>query len=388
VKKRIFVFGGYSNFPRGSAKANYMQYLGQALKEAEYDVYIISNINDEFRLQIQEGHLSYKGLKIIPYKITNIRLLRRLQFDYFQGHIFVNLLKKHRVTKEDIVLVYSGDLGVNREVIKYKRKIGYKSVHVVAEWVTSSYFEKKQKEKRYKTYLDRFLLQHDLIFPISSYIETHLIGDKSKSMCLPIMADTLEYPVGEKAFNKIKFIFPGNGLMKDAIEVVLKSFSQLTVQEKERVELNICGIKEEKIKNLLSPQEYDRLKDMLIVHKWMHYEELIELYQSMHFLMLAREENQMTLANFPSKVPEVMCYGVIPIVSRVGDYTKYYLEDNVNSLIFDGCDIDLCLEKIRQALSMTQAEIVDLSLKARECAKNKFDYRNWAGKIHNALEHM
>ena len=202
------------------------------------------------------------------------------------------------------------------------------------------------------------------------------------------MADTLEYPVGEKAFNKIKFIFPGNGLMKDAIDVVLKSFSQLTLQEKERVELHLCGIKEEKIKNIWSPHEYDSLKDMLIVHKWMHYEELIELYQSMHFLVLAREENQMTLANFPSKVPEVMCYGVVPIVSRVGDYTKYYLEDNVNSLIFDGCTIDLCLEKIRKALSMSQEEILELSFNARECAENKFDYRNWVGKIHYTLEKM
>ena len=147
-------------------------------------------------------------------------------------------------------------------------------------------------------------------------------------------------------------------------------------------------LRKRKLKNIWSPHEYDSLKDMLIVHKWMHYEELIELYQSMHFLVLAREENQMTLANFPSKVPEVMCYGVVPIVSRVGDYTKYYLEDNVNSLIFDGCTIDLCLEKIRKALSMTEGEIADLSLKARECAENKFDYRNWVGKIHYALENM
>ena len=224
MKKRIFIFGGYSHFPRGSAKANYIQYLSQALKEAEYDVYVITNINEEFRLQIQEGHLSYQGLKIIPYKITNIRLLRRLQFHYFQGHILVNILKNYNITREDIVLVYSGDLDVNREIINFKRKIDFKSVNIVAEWVTNDYFVTREKEKRYKTYLERFLLQHDLIFPISSYIEKYLIGNRSKSMCLPIMADTLEYPVGEKAFNKIKFIFPGNGLMKDALDVVLKSF--------------------------------------------------------------------------------------------------------------------------------------------------------------------
>ena len=387
MKKRIFIYS-YSNFPRGSSKANYIQYLSQALKEAEYDVYVITDINEEFRLQIQEGHLSYKGIKIIPFNITKRKILRRLQFYYFQGHILVNILKKYNITREDIVLVYSGDLDVNREILKFKRKIGFKTANMVVEWATSSYFESKQREKRYNTYLEHFLLQHDLIFPISSYIENHLIGSKCKSMRLPIMADALEYPVGKKTFNKIKYIFPGNGLMKDAIEVVLKSFCQLTFQEKERVELHLCGITEEKIKKLLSPHEYDSLKDMLIVHKWMHYEELIELYQSMHFLILAREENQMTLANFPSKVPEVMCYGVIPIVSRVGDYTKYYLEDNVNSLIFDGCNIDLCLEKIRKTLSMSQEEILELSFNARKCAENKFDYRNWVGKIYYALENM
>ncbi|WP_144554599.1 glycosyltransferase [Bacillus sp. X1(2014)] len=387
MKKRIFIFS-YANFPRGSSKANYIQYLSQALKEAEYDVYVITDINEEFRLQIQEGHLSYKGIKIIPYNITKTRILRRLQFHYYQGHILVNILKKYHITREDIVLVYSGDLDVNREILKYKRKIGFKTANMVVEWFPNSYFESKQRAKRYYTYLENFMPQHDLIFPISSYIEDHLIGDKCKSMRLPIMADVLEYPVGEKAFNKIKFIFPGNGLMKDAIEVVLKSFSQLTFQEKERVELHLCGIKEEEIKNLLSPHEYDHIKSVLVVHKWLHYEKLVELYQSMHFLILAREENQLTLANFPSKVPEVMCYGVIPIASNVGDYTKYYLEDDINSLIFDRCDIDSCLEKIRKALSLPDEEILKLSFNARKCAENKFDYRNWVGKIHYALENM
>ena len=385
MKKRIFLFG-YSTFPRGSAKANYIQYLSQALIEAEYDVYVISDINEEFRLPIQDDHLSYRGIKIVPFNITKIRILRRYQFRYFLGHLLVNILKKNHITREDIVLVYSGDLDVNREILKYKRKVGFKSVNIIVEWPDGSYFDSKEREKRYNIYLEHFLPQHDLVFPISSYIDKHVIRNRCKSMILPIMADTLEYQVREKSFNKIKFIFPGNGLMKDAIEVVLKSFSQLTFQEKERVELHLCGMKEEKIKNLISPHEYDSLKDILIVHKWMHYEELIELYQSMHFLILVREVNQLNLANFPSKVPEVMCYGVIPIASRVGDYTKYYLEDDINSLILDGCSIDLCLEIIRKASALTQEEIMELSFNARNCAEHKFDYRNWVGKIQYALE--
>ena len=97
--------------------------------------------------QIQEGHLSYKGIKIIPFNITKIRILRRLQFHYFQGHILVNILKKYNITREDIVLVYSGDLDVNREILKYKRKIGFKSVNIVVEWATAAILIQR-REKR------------------------------------------------------------------------------------------------------------------------------------------------------------------------------------------------------------------------------------------------
>ncbi|SDX65744.1 glycosyltransferase [Paenibacillus sp. CF384] len=384
MNKRIFLFG-FLNYPRGSAAANYTQYLSYALKEANYDVYVISNINEEFTLQEQEGFMSYKTIKIIPFQISKKRILRRLEFDYGKGRILVNILKRHHLTSEDIVLLYSPDLYVHREVLKYKEKIGFKTACVATEWFPASAFKSRREGKAYSTYYDRFLPRHDLLFPISSYIQNYLIEKNCNTMRLPIMADVREHPIGTKSFDKIKFVFPGNGLMKDSIEVILKSFSRLTSQQKKRTELHLCGVKEEQIIGLLTPEEYENLRDIIVIHKWMKYKELITLYQAMHFLVLAREENQMTLANFPSKVPEVMCYGVVPIVSRVGDYTKYYLEDNVNSLIFDGCNIEVCYEKVSQALTMTPDEIVELSTNARECAENKFDYRNWVGKIQHAL---
>ncbi|WP_308638438.1 glycosyltransferase [Paenibacillus silvisoli] len=387
MKKRVFLHG-LCNYPRGSAKANYMQYLSMALKEAGYDVYLHSNLNDEFQLQEQEGVMVYNGVKIIPFNMYKNKITNYIERRFLRGHNVVNMLKQHNITREDIVVLISPDVRVHHEVLNYKKKIGFKTVSCPLEWFPSSQFKSRREWKENSAYFDRFLHRHDLLFPISTYIENHLMKKNCNTMCLPIMADVREHAVGTKSFDKIKFIFPGNGMMKDAIEVILKSFSRLASDDKRRVELHLCGVKEEQIKAILTSQEYESLKDVLVIHKWMNYKELVSLYQAMHFLMLAREENQMTLANFPSKVPEVMCYGVIPIVSRVGDYTKYYLEDNVNSLIFDGCDIDLCLKKINQALSMTQREIAALSVRSRECAEKKFDYRNWVGKIHHALESL
>lgn len=41
----------------------------------------------------------------------------------------------------------------------------------------------------------------------------------------------------------------------------------------------------------------------------------------MCFMLLARTTSFMTIANFSSKVPEVMSYGIVPIANKVGDYT-------------------------------------------------------------------
>lgn len=387
MNKRIFLYGDFK-YPRGSATANYAQYLSHALKEANYDVYIISDLNDEFELKQQEGYLQYAGDKLIPFNRTRNSILRRINHQFLKGYLLVNLLRKRHITREDIVMLITSDIDVHREVLSYRKKIGFKTVSCPLEWFPSSIFKSSREAKTYNMYYEQFLPRHNLNFPISTYIENHLTKKNCNTLCLPIMADVQEHPVGTKSFEKLKFIFPGNGMMKDSIEVILKSFCHLTADEKKRAELHLCGVKEEQIAHILTAQEYENLKDILVIHKWMQYKELIALYQEMHFLILAREENQMTLANFPSKVPEVMCYGVIPIVSRVGDYTKYYLEDNINSLIFDGCSIELCLEKVRKALSMTQEEILQLSARSRECAENKFDYRNWVGKIQHVLVNL
>lgn len=110
----------------------------------------------------------------------------------------------------------------------------------------------------------------------------------------------------------------------------------------------------------------------------MDYEDLVRLYTQIHFLLLVRSTSRMTLANFPSKVPEVMCYGVVPIVSKVGDYTEYYLKDNINSIFVSGDSLEESLQSVRKALELSETEYITLSKNAIQCAKAKFDYHVWA----------
>ena len=73
-------------------------------------------------------------------------------------------------------------------------------------------------------------------------------------------------------------------------------------------------------------------------------------------LILLRKKNKVTLSNFPSKVPEMMGYGIIPIVSKVGDYTDEYLTDGKDCIQVEKCSIEDGVAAIRKALQLSADE--------------------------------
>lgn len=129
----------------------------------------------------------------------------------------------------------------------------------------------------------------------------------------------------------------------------------------------------------------DRLKDLLVFHGFLSREDLMELYASVDFLYMSRPRNRVTLANFPSKVPELMARGIVPICNRVGDYHTY-MKDDVNAILFDDDDPEQCAVAIRRALKKTPGEIVAMKHAAVACAKASFDYRSWMESMKVFLE--
>ena len=177
-------------------------------------------------------------------------------------------------------------------------------------------------------------------------------------------------------------------MMKDAFESMIKGFSLLTDEELKKVNFHIKGVKKEKIIDCIGEKQWDRIKKRIFLHHWMKYDELVSLYEKMHFLILARDVNQMTQSNFPSKVPETMAYGIVPIVSRVGDYTKYYLKDEINSFIFDGCTAKDCCNAYKKAIETEFDRYNEMSRESRKCVEEKFDYRNWIDPLKNFIEDL
>lgn len=377
---------GYFNFPRGGAAANYVQAIAKVFLALDKKVIVISNRNSDVKLEGNE----YQGIKVEDIHLREDKLGHYLDFNFFIGKYYKKILTKYSIDSCDFIIAYSRDPFILNSVLKIGKKVGAKTGVCLVEW-----FEKKDYNRWFSNigywksqiafYKTNF--KFDYIFPISTYIEDYYMNRNCRTFRLPCLVDTEEFEYNEKLIDDKKFfIFPGNGKMKDALEETIQAFSMLNDEEALRLEFHICGVGKFAKQVIEEHNLENSSAGKIIIHDWMSYEELVDLYQKAHFMILARDISRMTLANFPSKIPETLSYGIIPICSRVGDYTKLYLKDGENSLIMDGCDVNTILLAIRRALAMTKQEIIEYSNRCRITAETKFDYRKWVRPLENFFE--
>ena len=372
---RVFICGAF-NFPRGGAASNYVQYLGMALKECGYQVHIVSTKNKEYRETI------YKGLIIDEVAYRTDKIGHYLDFKFGARRGILNCLIQSKIGKEDIVFVYSHNYWLHKTIQAFCKKRGIKNGAVVVEYFSQKQFKSKLDYLQYDKLTRAILPQYDFLFPISTYIKEKLSGGRAKQLVLPIMADPYEYKYEEKiVIGTRKFIFPAKGKMKDALENMVLAIGEILCNPEADVEFHFCGVKETEIRRILKITDAEAIDKRIILHGWLEYDELVKLYQQMHFLLLARDTNEMNKANFPSKVPELLCYGVIPIASKVGDYTKFYLENEINSFIISGCEVEIIAQAIENAIRLDDRKLKEMSDCARVIACEKFSYTTWIGKI-------
>ncbi len=387
MKRRIFICG-FLNFPRGSASSNYVQYMAITLADAGYDVHLVTDVNhteEAYLAKLQERVPG--GINIHPFKRQTKKPMRYLQHHYLLGRDITAQLKKQKIGGEDIVITYTSSTLVHKAVYKFARRRGAKVGATIVEWYAREDMSSDKAYRRYSDYFENQLPKFDFLIPISTYIRDQFEGKGVKSFVLPVIEDPHEYERYSKdCSGKMEIIYPANGMMKDAITHMLSAIVKLTEAERARLELHLCGIKRTAVTEIIGEEAFAACEDCIHLHGWMTYDELIELYRSCHFLLLARKTRQLTMANFPGKVPETMMHGVVPIVSVVGDYTKYYLRDGENALLMEGYTSKEIHEALRRALAMHEEEYQRLSDAAYATVCNELSYETWSGRLREFLE--
>lgn len=385
-KRRVFFLTDVE-YPRGGASANYIQYLAMATKEAGYVPIIIARINSEFADEFCDG--AYQGIKVFGLVLSNNKVIRHVQMQNGISKQKQEYLFQEKVSDNDIVYLSGANQAVFNCCLRLRKKLHFKLACGVLELFEFKDFQGRSKRRNYKKYWNAcssLAPKFDMVFPISTFIQ-NFYSEKGVSTFIipPLTENRVPSPKSELPY---KFVLPANGKMKDNLESMIRAFVELTKEELEGVELHLCGVKEEKIRGILSNAEWERLSPIITIHKWMKYDELEKLYEEMHYLLLARDVCQMNVANFPSKVPETMAYGIVPIASRVGDYTTFYLKDKKNSFILEGSEIFQIMRAIRNAISLSKAEYERMSEAARMCVAESFDYRAFSVKLKLTLDSL
>ena len=373
---RVFIVS-MQKFPRGDAGANYIQYLALALMNAGAEVIITGCREGITDLQVGV----YKG---IPFCVGPLPKSMERGV-YFQKKIMTKIVRKYSICADDYVLCYSSNYGT----LRYFMEI-LKQSHVYLIRVED------MQPIQYRggiLNLNYIFLRKAIRYACKKCAGTLAISKRineedqklgARSMILPILADPFEYEVNmtKTLSDPIELIYPGlkaNGV-EDDIESIFKAILVLTEKEKKRINLNITGTNENIVKSLVGEDIFVRTKECVTIHGFLEYDDLVRLYQKMDFLFLPRKINSITKANFPSKIPELMSYGVVPICTAVGDYTSDYLTSE-NAVIIPDSSVSNCVKALRKTMKMSNRIYIDMRKSARKLVEDKLYYKLWGDKV-------
>lgn len=389
MRDRLFILTN-DPVPFGTANANYIRNFARAVADNDWDVVVIGmraddNQHDFYQIDGGDEHIQYWNFN---YSRKGAKNYLRAYFGYEKKY---RLAMEHfGINKRDYIFVYSTELDTAKAVIKTKTVSNSHKSYGEVEWFQPYQYKYGKLNALYILWKFGFKYRAEKFekaIPISKNLEKWCVKHGCKTLIIPPMVDVNDMcHVENYAENSlVHFIYPGAASDKDSFPCMLKAFQALSDVERKTVRFHLTSsMNADRLKQILSGESsaVDCLKDVLVYHGWMTYEELMNLYGKSDYLLLARAENIVTVSNFPSKIPEMMNYGIVPVCSNVGDYTDLYLKDGLDSIQFAGDDEQDCLRAIRKAIEIKQnGELQGMKQRAKNTAVQKFDYRIWGKKI-------
>lgn len=373
---RVFIIST-QKFPRGDAGANYIQYLALALIDTGVDVLVIGSRDGNTSLETG----NYRGIQYCLGPLPK-SLERGV---YYPKKFYQDIVNRYDVNEKDYILSYSS----NFNALKFFSKI-VKGSHVFLIRVEDM---QPIQYKHGRFNLNYIFLRKAIRYARKRCAGTLAISKKiyeedrrrgARSIILPILADPYEYDAftNKDKSDPIEFIYPGlkvNGL-EDDVEAIFKAIAALSVENRGKIRLNITGTDENKIKGVIDSETYEQVRGNITIHGFLEYNDLVCLYQKMDFLVLPRKHNAITEANFPSKIPELMSYGVIPVCTLVGDYTTEYLSSETAIIVPDSSfsNYKIALE---EAISMSNLKFKEMRQAARKLIEDKLYYKLWGKRV-------
>lgn len=379
--KRYFIVC-FENYPHGSAGANYILNFAKSLSfEGRQVVIICCNDKVECINYGKNEGIEYVQVKHI-YDSFGVTTIRKKEYEQIARH--------YKMTNEDYFVFYNNNIRIIRF---FCEKYGYSNAYSIR---VEDYQPYQYKLGRFnpKYMFERISICYaqkkmNGIISISSLLQKQDKKAGARTLILPPLTDPDLFKENEckKITSKIHILYPGMKMTgyEDDYDLMFNALMKLDEKDIEKISLHITGGKYQKIIEKFNLPAFSKIKNVVQFHGFLEYDELINLYRQAHYLLLVRKKNNVTMANFPSKVPELLTYGIVPICTDVGDYTKKYLDENC-AIIMPPDDEKECVNAIKKAIALSQEEYNSKSRKARMLAETKFSYKVWSEKLIDFME--
>ena len=185
MSKRVFIMGT-DGFPRGTAGANYDQYLGLALLEQGWEVIVLgTGVNLE--THYTNGKYIYNGIEYYNYQPKKFK-------NYGLDIVFfMKMVKKYSIHKSDYFIFES--IGWTGLIYILHQFDSMHMVYVQYEDLQSYQFNHWYINPHYWDYRFRTIIENRFVhkaFPISEILENKEKKYNCRTLRLPIMADPYE----------------------------------------------------------------------------------------------------------------------------------------------------------------------------------------------------
>lgn len=393
MRGRLFILTN-DPVPYGTANANYIRNFAKAVADMGWDIVVIGMKLDDSQPDFYNVPNSNKNIQYWNFNTTKFGRKNYLRTYFWYEKKYRLAMKRFGVNEQDYIFVYSTELDTARAAMKTKIVPNSHKSYSEVEWFQPYQYKYGCFNPLYILWKIGFQYRaknFEKAIPISKNIEKYCLSRGCKTIVVPALVDTSTECPGDRFPEdaRIHFIYPGSASDKDSFSCMIQALAKLTREEKENIRFHLTGSMSKKrlLQIIGDAKLLKSIEDVLVFHGWMEYDELIDLYQKSDYLLLARARNTVTISNFPSKVPEMMSYGIVPVCSKVGDYTDIYLKDNVDSIQFFEDNVEQCTEAIRRAIKAKETHQSDQMRKnARRTAEHYFDCKAWGRKITEFLQ--
>jgi len=381
--KKLIIIGDLK-FPNGSASSNYVQNLIKVFIELKYRIIVFSTKSSSYF--VNDNNITFYAL---PDLGGGIKRFLNLHLTFFPK--IRQELRNIQINKSDILLSYAITPSINKFVLKLKKSYRVKAIAPVVEWFTFKRYKYFFLNFHWITFAYTFYLLYkkfDILYSISSKIHKHFKKLNCNSFIVPFLTDSYgEMNIQKKETNTFKIIVSGTIGEKTSVLNLLNSLVELPneLNTINKIEVHFTKISLKNLKVYFDSNSLDKLSPFLRFHSNLSYSKYTNLLRESHFLYLVRETKFETQANFPSKGPESMTYGLVPIVTKLGDFEKNYLDAGHNSITIDSNDTNNHLIILNYILNLYWKDYLKLSNNAKVDISNNLNYNNWVNNIEKTL---